>query len=119
MKSETNPERYTATNKIDAMAMIVSKLPLSTSRMDTPAERSSPTPGVPPAFTGVSQRGISPSRAIPKRMRGAIISDALIVLIAVISETMRIALLPKPPNIASAASAAGILDAASPFIERI
>ena len=42
--------------------------------------------GVPPELTDVIEPGISPSRAIAKRIRGVIMRLALIALIAVTSE---------------------------------
>jgi hypothetical protein len=49
---------------------------------------------VPPELIDVTHLGISPSRAIAKRIRGVIMSSALIVLITVISETTSMTALP-------------------------
>ena len=62
---------------------------------------------------GGHHSGISPSRAIAKRIRGVIMRLALIVLITVISETTSMTALPWPPKINAAASAAGICEAAN------
>src|ERR1700753_450250 len=93
--------------------MRVSKLPVKTNATAVAVQRNSGAVGVPPLLINVIHRGIRPSRAIAKRIRGDIISDALIVLIAASIDTTRMTSLPRLPMINLAASAAGIRDVAS------
>src|SRR5215471_314639 len=86
---EAKPDRYTATNSTEPIAINVSKPPLSTRAMLAAAQRNRASDGVPPRLTEVMLCGKRPSLDMLNRMRGMYMSAALMLLITATTEIRR------------------------------